>query len=157
MPRTKELVSKRPTTSAEDIFKAVCQDAAEAVDADRTSVWTFDRTLSQIECHSCFDALDGSFSKGTILTREDYPSYFRAIVEDNIVNAPHARTQTATREFTDTYFVPNGIQSLLDFIIHKGIEPIGVICCENRRDIRHWSRNDEDFLRAIAALTSFLF
>ncbi len=157
MLRTKELVAKRATTTKEAIFRAVCEDTAEAIDADRTSVWTFDRALSQIECQCCYDSLDNSFTSGAILKREDFPAYFRAIVEDNIVNAPHARTQIATREFTEPYFIPNGIYSLLDFILQKDLVPIGVICCENRRGIRQWDKANEDYLRAIATLTSFLF
>lgn len=157
MLRTKKLVSKRATASKDEIFQAACQDTAEAVDADRTSVWTFDKELTQIECQCCFDSLDDSFSSGAILKRSDFPTYFQTIVEDNIVNAPNARSQIATMEFTVPYFIPNGIHSLLDFILQKDSAPIGVICCENRRGIRHWNKADEDYLRAIATLTAFLF
>ncbi|MDQ8196506.1 GAF domain-containing protein [Pelagicoccus enzymogenes] len=157
MLRTKGLIAQRASADRYDIFKAVCQDSAEGVDADRTSVWTFDSELSQIECQCCYDALDKSFTKGFVLKREDFPVYFKAIVEDNIVNAPHARTQQATREFTEPYFIPHGIHSLLDFIIQKDLVPIGIICCENRRGIRQWDKANEDYLRTIATLTSFLF
>ncbi|MDQ8180486.1 GAF domain-containing protein [Pelagicoccus sp. SDUM812005] len=157
MQRTKSLVAKRATTSKDEIFQAVCEDCAEGVDADRTSVWTFDRDLTQIECQCCYDALEKTFTKGAVLKRDDFPTYFKAIVEDNIVNAPHARTQQATREFTEPYFVPNGIHSLLDFILQKDLVPIGIICCENRRGIRDWDKSNEEYLRTIATLTSFLF
>ncbi|EDY83706.1 hypothetical protein VDG1235_3333 [Verrucomicrobiia bacterium DG1235] len=157
MRRTKQLLSQRASARKEEIFNAVCEDAAEDLDADLVSIWTFDSDLSQIECQSRFDAIDNSYSKGLLLKRSEYPNYFRAIVEDNLVNAPNARIQNATKEFTDSYFIPNGIRSLLDFILHKDFTPIGIICCENRRSIRHWSAEDENYLRTIATLTSFLF
>lgn len=157
MQRTKSLVAKRATASKEEIFKAVCEDCSEGLDADRTSVWTFDKELNQIQCQCLYDAIENVFTKGTVLKREDFPAYFKAIVEDNIVNAPLARTQQATREFTEPYFIPNGIHSLIDFIIQKDLVPIGVICCENRRGIRQWNKSNEDYLRTIATLTSFLF
>ncbi|MBK1880136.1 GAF domain-containing protein [Pelagicoccus mobilis] len=157
MLKTKQLLADRTKATKEEIFKSVCIDAAEQLDADLTSVWTFNEKKTQIECQLRYDALDETYTSGLVLKKEDYPRYFKAIVEENIVNAPMARTQIATKEFTESYFEPNGIHSLLDFILHDDHVPVGVLCCENRRGVRQWSREDEDFLRSLATLTSFLF
>ncbi len=157
MERTRALLNSRPLPPPESFFQAICWDTSQHLDADQTSVWTFDADLTRIECRCSYDALAETFSHGQILQRADYPVYFQNIIEDECVCAPQAQVQVATREFTESYFKPAGIVSLLDFILHENARPYGVICCENRRDIRHWSDADQAYLRAMAVLTSFLF
>jgi GAF domain-containing protein len=157
MNRSRTLLNSPQPVTTQEFFRALCRDVSENLDADKTSVWTFDRDLSQIECQCNFDALSGDFTTGLILKRADYPIYFQKIVDDTFVLAPHAQTQAVTREFVDSYFKPQGIVSLLDFILHDEIRPFGVICCENRRAIRNWSADDQKYLRSLATMTSFLF
>jgi GAF domain-containing protein len=157
MDRTRALLHSGPLPASEAIFQAICLDTSQHLDADKTSVWTFDRDLIQIECRCGYDALSKTFSNGQILKRSQYPVYFRSILEDSFVSAPKAQVQVITREFVESYFKPAGIVSLLDFILHDKARPYGVICCENRRAIRDWSEGDQKYLRSIAVLTSFLF
>lgn len=157
MDRTLALLHARPLPETEELFRAICMDTSHQLDADKTSVWTFDLGQTLIECRCGYDALSEQFSSGQILRRADYPVYFQSIIYENIVCAPQARLQAATREFTETYFKPAGIVSLLDYILHDHGRPYGIICCENRRAIRPWSDADQDYLRRIAVLTSFLF
>jgi len=159
MNRTREILSKKRSTPAtkEEVFKSVCMDVSENLDADLTSIWFFDKDQTQIECQCCFDAITKEFTKGGALKNADYPTYFNSIVEFNFISAPEALTNSATKELAESYFKPKGIVSLIDFILHRNFNPIGVICCENRSSIRNWSESDKDYLRSISALVSFQF
>mgnify|MGYP000284788599 CR=1 FL=1 len=159
MERTKQLLNNTPKDNLDpqDVFKAICLDASENLDANLTSVWTFDKARTQIECQASFDKSSNTFSQGQILKRDDFPSYFSYITEDNIINATDVRTHYATKELVECYFDPMQVVSLLDFILHKNYQPVGVICCENKHETRKWSTQNEDYLRALSALTSFNF
>jgi GAF domain-containing protein len=157
MGRTRALLAKARQVSTPEFFQAVCLDTSGDLDIDQSSVWTFDPHGQKIECQCRYDALTKEFSRHQALRQQDCPRYFRAIVEENYVCAPDVATHPATREFLESYFKPNGIVSLLDFIMHEDAVPYGIICCENRRGIRQWSEADRNYLRSIATLTSFLF
>lgn len=159
MQRTRKVLNPSPTQSVsdQDVFEAVCLDVADHIRADLISIWfcSFDGT--GIQCQRRYDKITGRFSDGQALMKENYPNYFENIVEYNYISAPEARTNPATRELTEDYLEPNGILSLLDFILHENFKPIGVICCENRSCIRDWSEADKSYLRSIASLISFRF
>ncbi len=138
-----------------EVFRAVCEDASEHLNADLVSVWKFEEEGDAIRCLCAFDALAESFSSGQSLSKNDCPTYFATIVEENTICAPDARTHPVTRELTEPYFLPNGIISLLDFIVHHDFRPVGIICCENRGGLRDWSQEDRDYLRSLAMLASF--
>jgi len=159
MKRTRGILDRKRTqpTAEEEIFQSICKDVSENLDADITSIWFFDKTLSQIECQCCLDSINDSYSSGEILKKATFPSYFNSIIEYNFISAPNARTSQFTKELAEPYFEPKGILSLLDFTIHKDFEPVGIVCCENRRNIRYWSEDDKDYLRSIAALSSLHF
>lgn len=159
MKRTRDVLNagSLQSISDQDVFKAVCLDIAENIGSDLVSLWFCSFEGSGILCQCRYDALTDTFSEGQRLMKEDCPRYFEAIIEYNYISAPDARSHPATRELTETYFKPNGIKSLLDFILHEDFRPIGVVCCENRQKIRHWSEADKSYLRSIASLVSSRF
>jgi len=137
------------------VWRSVCRDASEHLDADLVSVWRFLNEGEAIQCLCAFDAIDESFSSGHVLPRSDCPTYFATIIEETLVCAPDARTHRVTKELTESYFEPNGIISLLDFIVHQDYSPVGIICCESRSKRRDWTEKDQRYLLALATLASF--
>lgn len=159
MQRTREILKPNLADSVcdQDIFEAVCLDVAENVDSDLVSIWFCSFEGTGILCKCRFDALTGVFSEGQRVMKEDCPQYFETMIEYNYISAPDACEHPATRELTESYLKPNGVRSLLDFILHEEYKPIGVICCENRSCIRQWSEADMSYLRSIAMLVSSRF
>ena len=157
MDRTRDLLEtvddEAPANDA--VFEAICRDAAENLDADLVSVWRFRKGPKRIECLFALDVPTDAVSKGQSLLESDFPTYFKSIVEETIVCAPDAVEHPMTRELAAPYFEPNGIVSLLDFIVHHDFQPAGIICCENRASRRDWSEDDREYLRRLATLASF--
>jgi len=92
-----------------------------------------------------------------VLLREDFPNYFQHLLEETVIRAPRAREYYQTRDLKEAYFEPMGVISLLDFILHDGAVPLGVICSESRTRERQWSDADVNYLRALTALASRFF
>ncbi|WP_168220379.1 GAF domain-containing protein [Azospirillum thermophilum] len=80
------------------------------------------------------------------------PDYFRALGNGSRVVAPDARTHPATRGFTESYFEPNDVHSLLDMIVAAGNAPVGILCCEQCGAGREWTAADLSYAQAIAVL-----
>lgn len=142
----------------DEVLRQICSTAATLIpQANLISLWNFDADFSKIQNIIALDVEAGSFSKLADLQQKDFPEYFSAIVENELIVASDARTHPMTRCFNEAYFIPNDIFSLLDFILHKDFKPVGVICCESRGKQAHWIKEDEDNLRTLAVLISFYF
>lgn len=153
MIRTQEVVAGDHAEI--DLYQAICADAAEAVDANLVSIWRFEDDFARVTCLHAYDARTGAISAGQVLLREQAPTYFRAILEETTVCAPTARTHPATRELTGCYLEPQGVESLLDIVVHRDFVPVGIICCESKGIRRNWSSKDRNYVLRLATFTSF--
>ena len=141
--------------SADKIYKAVCADVKEKLDVDLVSIWVFDEDREKINCVCCLDKSNGDSLVGIDLYRDNYPQYFAAILEGLSIQADDVYSYPATKELVTDYFLPNGIKSLLDYIIQWENKPIAVICCETTDTQRHWTRQDVEFIRSITVSAGF--
>ncbi|MEQ9681829.1 MAG: GAF domain-containing protein [Rhodospirillales bacterium] len=138
-----------------EVYRPVCRDISQNVEANCVSIWFFSEARDSIQCQCFFDSDTDTFLHGQILTAEDHPAYFQTILTEQFIVAPDARNHPATRAFTESYFMPNGIVSLLDYIIHRKFQPVGIICCENAHSHRNWTQEDQRYLLQVATLLSF--
>lgn len=159
MKRTLEILRAKTIKqhSQEEILEAICVDLAEAIKADRVSIWFFNKAQTAIECQIYYDADDKSFKSGQVIKRSECPRYFQTIIEETCIAVTDSRNQFATRELAESYLIPNDIQSTLDFILHQAFIPVGVICCETRHAPRNWTEADKSKLRIVAELLSHRF
>jgi len=155
MKHTQKVLASPQGSNNDELHHAICKDAAENLDANLVSIWRFEENNSKIICLHSYDVTTGEISKDQELLREQFPTYFEAILEETTICAPSARTHPLTKELAEAYFVPNEIESLLDFIVHKNFKPIGIICCESKRKRREWSEDDKSYLRSQANYASF--
>lgn len=135
----------------------MCQDASEELGCDLVSIWLFDAARDKITCQASFDRRTGGISSGEILLRRDFPTYFSHLLEETFIKAPSVRHHTSTRELTAKYFEPHGVVALLDYILHDGATPLGVICCESRTPVREWTDTHTSYLLKLTALAACYF
>lgn len=139
-------------------LESICRTIQQLIpNANMVSLWQFESDGTRIRSLINFDANNNSYSSDIILQQQDYPPYFEAITQEELVVAADARNHSVTRCFNESYFKPLGIYSLLDFILHKDFKPTGVICCERKGDIAHWTAEDIDHIRMVSSLISFCF
>lgn len=151
-------VLRNGNLSKEEAYKEICKTAVKVIDgANLVSLWVFDTQKTMIRSLINYDGETEAFNQGIELYKKDYPKYFEAIVERQILVANDARKHPVTECFTESYFEPLNIYSLLDFILHKDYQPIGVICCEAKGAPVIWSDEDTENIRTLATLISFCF
>ena len=147
-----------PNLSVEDKLKEICFTTASLVKgADRVSLWCFDENFDSIHSLVCYDVINNAFTSDLTLNKPDFLDYFTGILNNVVINAPHARTHELTQCFTDSYFKPLDIYSLLDYILNKDFNPHGVICCESVGRVSQWSKSDEEVLKKVARVSSMYF
>jgi len=138
-------------TALLDILRA----AAVTLKVERAGYWSLDQSGDWIECRQLFihsgfvvdaDAL------GMRLFRSDYPDYFAAIQQNQTLAADDAHAHPATSGFTESYFKPLGISSMLDAAVWFHGSAVGVACFEHVGEMRSWSPEEVDFAASIATM-----
>jgi hypothetical protein len=146
------------STSRDLKLQEICKTMFNEIpSANLISLWVFDESITQIECIKAYDVEADKFSDGHTLKKADFPKYFDSILENEVISASDARKHPATIGFTEVYFEPNDIHSLLDFILHNDFKPKGVICCESKGKQVVWNANNLESIRMIATMVSFMF
>ena len=147
-----------PAIHVEDKLKEICIVTAQLIQgADRVSLWVFSQNFDSIESLICYDRASGLFDSGCVLNKSDFNDYFKGILNQQVINAPDARTHELTKCFNETYFEPLEIRSLLDFVLHQDFIASGVICCESVGKMIHWSEKNIESLKRIARVSSMYF
>ncbi|WP_374630444.1 PAS domain-containing protein [Ferrovibrio sp.] len=134
------------------LFEAVCSDAAEATGASRTSLWYFEPDGS-LTCQRQLDSRSNSFASGQSIDRMAAMPYTEVLLRDRIVAVTDIATHPATAAMAEEYLRPNGVSSLLDFLIvdHED-RPAAILCCEQCGPERIWSESDVVALYELAGL-----
>jgi signal transduction histidine kinase len=135
-------------------LRTITEAAGECLTVARTSIWVYDTDRTLIRCLDLFDRDNGAHSSGVELGEVDYPAYFRALARERAIAAHDAHEDPRTREFSDSYLRPLGINSMLDAPIRVHGVMRGVICHEHVGPQRTWSAEEQGFAGSIGDLVA---
>lgn len=148
---------KRPdVTDVNTALQEISEASAQALHATRVSIWRYNVDRSAIVCIDLFDSVQGTHVSGTTLQAADYPNYFKALNEMDVIAADDALNDPVTREFTQDYLSPLDIRSMLDAPISLGGVRVGVLCHEQVGLQRHWAADEKTFAVTMANLATLV-
>ncbi|YAF93869.1 MAG: ATP-binding protein [Nodularia sp. CChRGM 3473] len=130
-------------------IKHVTEVASVGLNVDRVSVWLYTEDYTKIKCADLYAHLSNSHNAGFELSVCDYPSYFQALKEEQVIAVVDVHQDTRTSEFSETYTRPLGITSMLDVRIWSRGKVIGVVCCEHLGNQRQWTLEEASFISSI--------
>ncbi|HYW21452.1 MAG TPA: ATP-binding protein [Nodularia sp. (in: cyanobacteria)] len=130
-------------------IKYVTEVASQGLDVDRVSVWLYTEDYRKIQCTDLYERPSNTHNCGFELSVRDYPSYFQALKEEQVLSVVDVHQDTRTSEFSASYTLPLGISSMLDVRIWSRGKVIGVVCCENLGIQRQWTLEEENFISSI--------
>ncbi|HEX7900077.1 MAG TPA: PAS domain-containing protein [Planctomycetota bacterium] len=135
-------------------LREITRVAAEALEVERVSIWLFNADKTALRLQTLFLRSAGRHTEGVELKVSDYPAYFKAIRDNEVVAAHDAQRDARTREFTQGYLAPLRITSMLDapLFLEGGIA--GVVCSEQVGPPRIWNDDEQTFAVTIASLVT---
>jgi CheY-like chemotaxis protein len=143
-----------PNVSSNRKLNQICKELKALIpNANRVSLWLFNKEYSALSCLICLDEND-DVSSGAVLNTENSPAYFNYILTNQVLDASDARNNEVTESFTHSYFEPLNIYSLLDYTYKLDNKPLGVICCESVDSKVTWSHADKESLVKVADVTN---
>ncbi|MGL6073235.1 MAG: ATP-binding protein [Fimbriiglobus sp.] len=132
------------------LFRALCELSAAHLDVNRVGVWLLSEDRRSLRCYSLFELDTQTHSDGFTLRTEDFPNYFRTLLQRTTIPAIDAGNDPRTNELADAYITPLGIQSMLDSALIVDGELVGVICHEHTLSVREWSLEERKYVDEMA-------
>lgn len=131
--RELDSMSKMHTLKRDDI-DAIMQELAERIlvslKLERMSVWLFNQERDVLVSMGEFELPGKIFKKESTLSKEEYPTYFQLVSENEILLIENVYKHPATVELAESYCVENNVISLMDIPLRIGGEMVGVMCFE---------------------------
>jgi PAS domain S-box-containing protein len=143
---------KEDISDLENTLKNVTETVAKALDVDRVGVWFFNNEKTVLKLSDLYILQENRHEKDLLLDSDDYPVYIDAIRKSHNITAEDAMIHPDTKEFKDSYLIPEGIQSMMDVPIWLQGDMVGVLCHEQTRNMKKWTFEEQDF----AASTSYI-
>lgn len=145
--------AEHPLQGSGDLYGYSCvisRLAADTLNVRHAGVWLLSDDNLFLNKFCAFDTQRQEFSSDVVLSANDYPRYFSALMSGRAIDAHDACNDPRTNEFCDGYLVPGGISSMLDAAIRVGGRIVGVVCCEHTGPIRHWHADEISFAGEMA-------
>jgi len=136
------------TQTLNEIIAQLLKIVAQKVDVNRVSYWNYSTEI--ITCENLYTYHSDSYECGYILSKNDYPNYFKAIENETQIVATDVYKSRETEEFCAIYFPHNNIKSMLDTPIYLNGNLMGVLCLETTTKIKNWDNEDINFTRSIS-------
>ncbi|OCQ89366.1 PAS domain S-box protein [Nostoc sp. MBR 210] len=136
-------------------FGAITEAATKNLETERASIWLYNQTATAISCLDLFEQSHQRHSEGRTLAVVDYPIYFQALQQEEIIAVENVQTDPRTQEFAQSYAALNVI-SILDIPIRSAGKTVGVLCLEAVEGLRAWTLEDQNFARSLANIASLV-
>lgn len=137
-----------------DDVDAIMEDFAKRIllclRIERMNVWLFNQDHSALISIGEYDTRTKQFSKNNILLKKDYPTYFKALVANEIIIAEDIRTHQLTKEFSKDYAILNDIYTLLDIPLRISGELVGVMCYEKTSNRKLFTNEEVKFCLSVS-------
>ncbi|MBX3128022.1 MAG: diguanylate cyclase [Polyangiaceae bacterium] len=141
-----EKLIRSPALAEGDLEVAIgliTESAARLLGVRRASVWRFDAERTRIDCLDLYDGELMTHQSAMSLSRDDAPAYFDATQQARCIVVGDARADLRTRDFAESYLIPNDITALLDAPVLVRGQLVGVVCHEHVGSPRAWQAREE--------------
>ena len=135
-------------------WQRLTEVAARTLEVDRVSIWRYNGPRTGIRCLDLYERQGNQHSAGAEISETDNPTYFKALVDADVLAADDAHRDERTRQLSPTYLTPLGITSMMDAVIRLGGGVVGVLCCEHTGRVRRWTHDEQTFAVALANLVA---
>jgi signal transduction histidine kinase len=123
---------------------------AETLEIERVNFWLLDDDPPAIRMEAGYIRSGGRQEPGVSLTAADYPRYFAALRQEEVIDAADARRDARTSEFADEYLPALGIGAMMDIPIWSKGRLAGVLCHEHVGPPRTWTKREQELALAMA-------
>jgi signal transduction histidine kinase len=144
-------LDKRDTDEA---LRRILRFDAESLGIERVNWWSLETTPRAIRCELSYQLSSSAYTGGDTLYERDYPRYFRALLEEQVIAAEDAPVDPRTAEFATTYLQRHRIGAMLDVPVWVGGRLAGVLCHEFVGSTHPWTPAEKELATSMGQLVA---
>jgi signal transduction histidine kinase len=144
-------LDKRDT---DDALRRILRFDAESLAVERVNWWSLQTDPRSIRCEQGYELSTSTHSGGETLYERDYPRYFRALLEEQVIAAQDAASDPRTAEFAETYLRRHRIGAMLDVPVWVGGRLAGVLCHEFVGSAHQWTPAEKELGTSMGQLVA---
>lgn len=148
------LAQQQPELSFDQTIQQFTEETANFLQAQRVSVWIYNRDKSCMRCLDIYDASESTHTSDKELAVEKFPLFIAALEEERFIAAADAASDPRTGEFVNSTRTPYNIFSMLASPIRVQRAVRGVMYCEHVGTGRDWTQEQQHFLASVTDLLS---
>ena len=146
------LAQQQPELNFAQTIQRFTTEVAEFLEAQRVSVWIYNRDQTCMRCLDCYDTGDSTHTSDQELEVEKFPQFIAALEEERNIAAADAANDPRTGEFVTWTHTPFSIFSMLASPIRVQRSLRGVMYCEHVGTGRQWTQEQQHFLSSVTDL-----
>ena len=138
-------------------FHRITEEVAKTLTTARVGIWLFEEGFLKVACADVYCLRTGKHDKARQIKAFEAPKLFAILKENRSIISDDVRSDERLSEIRTSYLDPAGISSvLITQILHNGF-PLGFVCAEHLIATRRWIAEEQEFMIAIADITSLSF
>ena len=147
-------ISKIHSLKRDDIDKLMlvfAERITKTLKIERMSVWLFNEDKTEIVSIGEYTRPTKKFTKETKLNKTNYPTYFKSICVNEIVDVENVYNNSITKELKLDYCLKNKVISLMDIPLRIEGKVVGVLCFEKTgKKERVFDKTEKTFALSLA-------
>lgn len=152
----------RPDCTFESATGAICEAAANALQVERVSVWSYDAQAGELRCLHAYRADTGEHQPPELLETlslrgDDYVAMLKEVRTFDAAEMQDSAAAEDSHRALHQYLRRHGIRAVLDAPAFVGGDLRGVICHETTLGPRIWSREEKTFAASMGDYVGMAF
>ena len=140
------------TADTNELLRTATEIAAHALKVVSASVWMFNTERTALVCRDLFRADAALHEHGARCEERDFPRYFRALANEDVLDADDLVTDPRTHELAAGPLGSEGITATLDAPLRLGSHIEGAVCFGHSGSARRWTCEEKAFAQAHAGI-----
>jgi PAS domain S-box-containing protein len=124
--------------------------AARALEVERVGVWLFENDQSELVSVDNYVLSTGEHSSEAGLSEREFRNEFDALKKAKYIASDDPLTDPSTAGYVEGYLIPNRITAMLDAVVRRGGQILGVVCLEHVDRSHHWEEDEISFACQLA-------
>jgi len=147
-------ITMERNSNIETDLKRILGITAHTLNIEQVSYWQFSNDMELLRCEYVYSLLNGFSTSELSIRVSDSPVYFESILKERTLSVKDVKTDPRTNDFSNTYFSPAGITSLLGVPVRIKGKVAGILCNEHTGELRDWLLEEQEFAASVSDLVA---
>jgi len=137
-------------------LERITEISSQTLNISRVGVWLYNEDKISMNCINLYSLDDKEHSSGVQLEEQNCPKFFDTLIKAKTMIIDDVSKNIISKDFEKEYLKNLNIKSMMDIPIKKEGKVIGFVSNSQIDTIKHWTKDEINFSKAIANSVSLI-